>query len=303
MANLQARLGDHPAYWPAHVPMQPVLRFNTIALGPHRPGALTRRCDPMIDDTRYEGRDLEVLANIPNYHSWIMSWFSPYVHGRVLEYGAGSGTISQYLHPLAQSLTLIEPSANLHTSLHAKFADDPSVQIGMMTMEEHVCRLESATVDTAVLVNVLEHIEDDRMALSELSRVVTPGGYVLIFVPALSFLMSRLDVQLGHFRRYHRAELQEKLKATGIEVVTCSYFDFPGIVPWFVLNKLLGSTSFSPVLVRLYDRAIVPLARAVESKVAPPFGKNLVAIGRCHGTGTNAVVLGRTSNVDTTASL
>src|SRR5271166_1185181 len=120
-----------------------------------------------MDARSYEGRDLEVLADIPNYYAWIMSWFGPYVRGRVLEYGAGTGTFSQYLRPLAQSLTLIEPSVNLHPALRAKFPDDPSVEIGAMMLEEHVSQMDSGAMDTVVLVNVLEHIEDDRMALSE----------------------------------------------------------------------------------------------------------------------------------------
>ena len=239
----------------------------------------------MVDNT-YEGRDLEALADMPNYYSWIMSWFSPYVRGRVVEYGAGTGTFSQHLRPLAQRLTLIEPSANLHTALQAKFIDDPSVEISAMTFEEHVVRLESTAMDTAVLVNVLEHIEDDRAALSELSRIVTPDGYILIFVPALSFLMSHFDVLLGHYRRYERVELQNKMESTGIEILICRYFDFTGVVPWLVLNKLLGSSSFNPVLVRFYDRAIVPLARGIEAVITPPIGKNIVAIGRSRRTGS-----------------
>jgi SAM-dependent methyltransferase len=233
----------------------------------------------MVDNS-YEGRDLEVLAQIPNYHAWIMSWFSPYVRGHVLEYGAGQGTFSQYLRPLAQKLTLIEPSINLHPALRAKFTDDTSVEISPLTLEEHVARLDSGAADTAVLVNVLEHIEDDRAALLELSRVVTPRGFILIFVPALSFLMSNLDALLGHYRRYHRTELRKRMEAAGVEMVFCRYFDLPGIAPWFILNKLLGSTSFNPSLVKLYDKAVVPMARRAEAIIAPPWGKNLVAVGR-----------------------
>ena len=235
----------------------------------------------------YEGRDLEALADMPNYCAWIMSWFRPYVRGRVVEYGAGTGTFSRYLRPLAQSLTLVEPSVNLRAALRERFLDDASVEIRAMTLEEHVSQTAPGTVDTVVLVNVLEHIEDDIWALSELSRVVASEGCILIFVPALSFLMSELDTILGHFRRYHRAELEARLGGAGIEILACRYFDLPGVVPWYILYKLLGSSSFNPTLVKLYDRVIVPIARGTEAIIPPPLGKNLVAIGRSLGARPN----------------
>jgi SAM-dependent methyltransferase len=234
-----------------------------------------------MTDTSYDGRDLEVLADMPNYYSWIMSWFDRYIHGRVVEYGAGTGTFSEYLRPLAQSLTLIEPSVNLHPALRNRFRDDASIDVQAMTLEEHVAQTGTATVDTVVLVNVLEHIADDKGALAELARIVVPAGHILIFVPAMAFLMSKLDGLLGHFRRYHSAELMHKLRDAGLDVVSCRYFDFPGILPWFLVNKLLGSSSFNPSLVKLYDRAVVPLTRRAEAMITPPFGKNLVAISRC----------------------
>lgn len=265
----------------------PALESGKPVLVSTRPGiggaVLSGWRDPgsaQIPDATYGGRDLEVLADMPNYHSWIMSWFSRYIRGRVVEYGAGTGTLSQYLRPLAQSLTLVEPSINLHSALQNRFLDDASVAIEAMTLEEHVVRTSTGTVDTVVLINVLEHIKDDASALAELSRILRPGGYALIFVPALAFLMSRLDELLGHFRRYHSVELKQKLRSAGLEVVGCRYFDCPGILPWFLVNKVFGSTSFSPALVKLYDRAAVPIARRAEALVPPPFGKNLVAISR-----------------------
>jgi len=228
--------------------------------------------------TSYEGRDLEVLADMPNYYSWIMSWFAPYVRGRVVEYGAGAGTVSKLLRPLADRLTLVEPSANLLPVLQARFPRDPGVEIGRAMLEEHSRQLPDGAVDTAVLVNVLEHIEDDRSALAELSRILAPGGHLLIFVPALPALMSKIDHIHGHFRRYLRPDLRAKLEAAGTEVATCRYFDLPGVVPWFLINKLLGSTGFNPALLKIYDGAVVPLARGFEAIVAPPLGKNLVAI-------------------------
>jgi SAM-dependent methyltransferase len=230
-----------------------------------------------MGEVAYEGRDLEVLADMPNYYAWIMDTFSPFVAGHVIEYGAGAGTVSQRLVPLAERLTLVEPSVNLVAKLRARFANDVQVEVIGKTLEAHVADLEVNTAGTVVLINVLEHIEDDRKALSQLLRILRPGGHLLIFVPALQILMSKLDVIHGHFRRYHKNDLASKVVAAGARLIICRYFDFAGVLPWLILNKWGGSTTFNPKLVQINDKAVVPISKIVE-RIPPPFGKNLILV-------------------------
>jgi ubiquinone/menaquinone biosynthesis C-methylase UbiE len=125
----------------------------------------------------YEGQDLEALADLPNYHAWAMRWFEPYLSGRVIEYGAGTGTLSTYVRPKAQHLTLVEPSSNLIPALASKFRADPSVEAIARSLEEHADRQSSNTAEAIVLVNVLEHIEDNLRALQHFSRIIVKGGH------------------------------------------------------------------------------------------------------------------------------
>jgi SAM-dependent methyltransferase len=231
-----------------------------------------------MTDVLYEGRDLEVLADMPNYYSWIMDTFAAHVTGHVIEYGAGAGTVSTRLVPFATRLTLVEPSANLVRRLRKRFEAQSKVEVVDASVEDHAIRMADNSVDTIVLVNVLEHVQDDREALTRLIRTLTPGGRLLLFVPALQLLMSRLDKMVGHFRRYRKAELVDKVRAAGGEVQSCRYFDLIGVAPWFILNRLLGSTSFNPALVALNDRFAVPVSRTIERLVDPPFGKNLILV-------------------------
>ncbi len=224
--------------------------------------------------------ELEILATMPNYYGWIMEAFAPFVRGHVVEYGAGTGTISQRLASLADKLTLVEPSANLAATLRTKFRDDRKVEVIDQTLEQHVVKMGDAAVDTVVMVNVLEHIEDDRQALAVLLGMLRPAGHLLIFVPALQGLMSKLDLMFGHFRRYHRADLVAKVAQAGGEVQVCRYFDFFGIFPWFLLNKLIGATSFNSGLIQIHDKFVVPISRAVEKAVPPPIGKNIILVAR-----------------------
>ena len=129
-----------------------------------------------------------------------------------------------------------------------------------------------------MLVNVLEHIEDDQEALCQLMNALRPGGHLLIFVPALQFLMSKFDRSIGHFRRYHRPDLVSKVEEAGGAIRLCRYFDVLGVLPWFVFNTFLQSTTFNPTLVGINDRYAVPLTRGLESAVGAPFGKNLILV-------------------------
>lgn len=233
-----------------------------------------------MTDVFYEGRDLEVLAEMPNYYDWIMDTFSSYVRGRVIEYGAGAGTVSARLAPLADELTLVELSANLIEPLSVRFCDDPKVKVISESLENHAAQLGAEAVDTVVMVNVLEHIEDDREALTHLLRILRPGGHLLLFVPALQGLMSKLDRLHGHFRRYHRPDLASKVQAAGGDVLLSRYFDCAGVIPWFVINKMMGSTTFNPALIDIHDKYVVPVSRAFERVVSPPFGKNLMLVAR-----------------------
>lgn len=81
--------------------------------------------------------------------------------------------------------------------------------------------------DLAIAFEVLEHIEDDVAALGTLRRLLRPGGYLLLSVPAHRRQWGATDVWAGHVRRYERAELQEKLARSGFAVREFFSYGFP----------------------------------------------------------------------------
>ena len=241
-----------------------------------------------MSEIDYEGRELEILAGMTNYYAWIMETFAPYVSGEVVEYGAGSGNVSERLLPLASHLTLVEPSSFLIAPLRSRFAASSHVAVVGMTLEEHAACTADETLDTVVLVNVLEHVEADRTALANIVRILKPGGHLLVFVPAIQWLMSKLDRLLGHFRRYHKADLIAKVQAAGAQVAHCRYFDMLGVGPWLLLNKAWGATAFNRPMILFHDKYFVPVSRTIEKIVTPPFGKNLILVARKGGFSRNS---------------
>tara|TARA_R110002072_G_scaffold27564_3_gene89653 strand:- start:3952 stop:4689 length:738 start_codon:yes stop_codon:yes gene_type:complete len=226
----------------------------------------------------FPGEMLEDLGHVPNYHDWIFEQFAPMLHGRVAEIGAGLGTIAERLRPCVDRLDLIEPSSGLAGRLRQKFDGDADCAVIEKSIEAWLKTADPGALDCIVMVNVLEHIEDDQAAVKGLYDALKPGGRLLIFVPALPFLYSKIDRVFGHFRRYTRKSLGTCVGEAGFKIEKLRYFDIVGVLPWWLLNKVLRKTSFSQPMLTVYDRVVVPPTKLAESIVAPPLGKNLVLI-------------------------
>ena len=137
------------------------------------------------------------------------------------------------------------------------------------------------TFDSVVYVNVLEHIRDDVDELRTAHELLVPGGTLAIFVPALPRLYGSLDYKSGHHRRYTADTLRDVIDGAGFEVADVRYLDVLGVVPYFVMYRLLDVKTLGSVSSNGYDRVIVPVSRAVQRLVPhPPVGKNLLAIAR-----------------------
>ena len=79
--------------------------------------------------------------------------------------------------------------------------------------------------DLLLACDVLEHVEDDTGALVELRRVASPGGMLLITVPAYHWLWTEHDVQLHHVRRYTLRRLRARVREAGWDLVHSTYFN------------------------------------------------------------------------------
>ena len=236
----------------------------------------------MASAVTYVGKDLEAMDFAENYHRWILREFSPYLGRRIVEVGAGTGGFSKLLLDVKpDQLTLIEPSRmfdELIENLNAKTDARTIVNYHNTTFRLVTEHIADVRPDTIVYVNVLEHIEDDAAELSAVHSVLEKGGKCLIFVPAFMALYGEFDRQVGHFRRYSKAELEVKCEAVGFQIVKSSFFDLPGFFPWWIKYRLLGSSSLGSSAVKIYDRLIVPIASRVEPVMGVPFGKNLIVV-------------------------
>ncbi|MCF7847226.1 MAG: methyltransferase domain-containing protein [Kiritimatiellales bacterium] len=232
----------------------------------------------MAEPFVYDGENLEAMRSGPNYAAWIFSQFKPYLCGCVAEVGAGTGIFTEQIVDRAEfeQLDVFEPASNLLPLLRKQVGDNPLVEIhpSVFTAADGEDKY-----DAIVYNNVLEHLEDDRQELKLIHDSLKPGGHVCILVPALMFLYSEHDRDIGHFRRYGRKELKNKVLDAGFTLKFCRYFDIAGVLPWLVVFKWL-KRPLEPSGVLLYDRFVVPPMSRMETVCAPCIGKNVVLVAQ-----------------------
>jgi SAM-dependent methyltransferase len=176
-----------------------------------------------------------------------------------------------------RELTTLEPAANLYPLLNRRFSQDSRVRCVNSYLHDYP---PSGDIDTVVSVNVLEHVENDGGFLRSAQHILAPGGTILLFTPALPVLYGSLDRQFGHYRRYTKFGLANELQSAGFSLESLRYFDFPGVLGWFLATRVLRRDTLRPSDVRRYDRFVFSWLSKIERWWEPPTGKNLLAIGR-----------------------
>lgn len=111
-----------------------------------------------------------------------------------------------------------------------------SPEIPLLHFDLSRCPLPDNSVDVAVLLNVLEHIEDDALAVRQLSRILKPGGLAVIEVPAGQELYDIYDELLMHYRRYKIPGLRRLFLDSGFTILRQSHLGF-FLYPGFFLVK------------------------------------------------------------------
>jgi SAM-dependent methyltransferase len=138
---------------------------------------------------------------------------------RILDAGCGSGRTLVELAGYGGEISGIELNADAAELARGRGLGD--VRVGRL--EE--LPWEDAAFDLITCLDVIEHVPDDVAALTELRRVTTPGGWLLVTVPAYQALWSRHDEANHHYRRYSRSMLRAAARSAGWEVGRVSSFN------------------------------------------------------------------------------
>lgn len=220
----------------------------------------------------YTGVDnLEVMQEAVNYNRYLLNTVRKYApaRARVLDFGAGGGQFAAPLKAQGMDVTALEPDQLLQQRLRAQ---------GLPVVGS-LDELPNGSFDYIYTLNVLEHIEEDAAVLRSLREKLTNGGRLLIYVPAFPVLYTSMDAKVGHVRRYTRECLMTTVIAAGFQIDRVAYADSLGFFATLAF-KLSGNKQGNVSLgaLKLYDRAIFPISRALDLISRRWLGKNLLLI-------------------------
>jgi len=245
--------------------------------------------DNIYREDEYGSQILGRLSRAPRYNAWMADVVREHCGERVLEIGSGVGNLTRYLVPrTVYTVSDINPS--YLSSLERLREDRPYLSVAF-------CDVTKASTfpkitqgyDTVICLNVIEHVEDDRGALSNIRDALAPGGRAVILVPQGPGNFGTLDKVLGHVRRYTEESLTALAKDCGLEVEELIGFNRSGSPAWFLNGKILKRETFGLMQIWALN-ALTPVFRALDDKLPlPPL--SLIAILRKPGTMPRALEL------------
>lgn len=238
-------------------------------------------------------------AKTANYDRYQYSLFEKYVHGRVLEVGAGTGRITDLIirDGHFDELAISEPSPYFFGRLEDRFRSIPKTRLIQGEVAD-IVRTDRGYFDVVFSVHVMEHIENDRAFVGQQLELLRPGGTLIILVPALQFLYSELDKNIGHFRRYTKSSIRALFNGTPGRIEKLFYSNFIGVLGSLYFSKLKKVQYQSDEthrqrffkIYQIFSQYFVPGIQMVERVIPAPIGLNLTVIAtrRKDGTGKPA---------------
>ncbi|MGA2257434.1 MAG: glycosyltransferase [Thermoguttaceae bacterium] len=215
---------------------------------------------------------LTALARTTRYHRWLAQQIGPYLGPRVLEAGAGLGSLSGWL-VRRERLVLVDDEPLCLPVLQQRFGGRDNVRIeqGQLTTADFE-RWQEEQIDSVVCSRLLERQEADDWAVKGIFELLPPGGHCVLLLPAGAKPETSGHRNLGWRRRFDPVQVNQLLTEAGFDIVCSRQFD--------KLGRLFGG-SRSPRHASFADR-FWPLARLADLFL-PFSGQTLLVVGRKPG--------------------
>lgn len=217
---------------------------------------------------------LSELDKAERFHGWVLKTIGALPGPRLLEIGCGIGTYTKLWAEAGYQVTASDINPAYVSAARQRFAAIGAIDV----------RLEDATSppqegevwDSAVLLDVLEHLRDDVQVLSDIARRLREGGVLAVKVPAHEWLRGSLDDAVGHYRRYSKSSLSQVARDAGYDVEAIKPFNALAMPGWFYHARIRKVQVAPPEHIRMFEH-LVPVARLVDQFNPFSCGASLIA--------------------------
>lgn len=225
----------------------------------------------------YGTEALELLDQLVAHHKWLYQQIDRHIGKRVIEVGAGRGHLTQFYFDRTELLWLTEIEPDCLDLLKSKYNSSQYIVESLdLATPPPLEPYHSKEFDTVLSSNVLEHLEDDEIALAWFSSILPPKGRLILILPSHQFLYGAIDDYYGHFRRYNDSMLRRSLEQKKFKIIESFYFGKLGAVAWFFKGRIFRQAVINSKDIAMKN-ALFWLATLVE-KINLPFGHNLIMV-------------------------
>ena len=199
----------------------------------------------------------------------------------VLDIGCGSGVFLSLLKKRGKRVRGIETNSDLITLAKELEPEIPIERGTAADIDQYADYFDAIT-----MVDVLEHIKDDYCQLEKIYHRLNNNGQLILVVPAFPGLFGRRDRLIGHYRRYTKNELINKLTSAGFKVSRLRYWNALGFIPYYLAEKIfrrelnvqLRGSSEKSKFQKLLIVGLNQWFRGVENKLDFGFGLSLICV-------------------------
>ena len=233
----------------------------------------------MIQETDIYGEStLKSISGADKFNRWMYDQMKPFMQGKILEIGSGIGNISSFLIKDHENVVLSDIRKNYVKKLQQQYSGVEVIQIDLVDPQfDKKYKNLFETFDFIFALNVVEHIENDKIALVNIYKLLKKGGYVFILVPAYQSLFNNFDIALEHYRRYTKESLFKLFHH--FEPVRSYYFNFIGIFGWFVVGKLFGKKIIPESNMKIYN-LLIPIFKVIDKILLNQIGLSVIQVAK-----------------------
>jgi SAM-dependent methyltransferase len=228
-------------------------------------------------------KTLEVISEADKFNFWMFETIKPFCSGNVLEVGSGIGNISEVFLNAGFKLSVSDFRKHYVENLASKFSSYHDFQgahlVDLVHPEFENIYIELfGKFDTVFALNVVEHIENDVLAIQNCKKLLRNGGHLIILVPSYPLLFNRFDKELEHFRRYTVTSLGTVFSQNNLKIIHRQYFNFVGIFGWFLNGFLLNKETIPGNQMAIFN-FLVPIIKWVDKLTFNKIGLSTILVG------------------------